>query len=68
MDFASIWDQLEHNIRLLPQSRLLLAALAAMAVGLLGSLVIRRVPAKLMTPRCSSSVRERLTVSTEIAR
>jgi aspartyl protease family protein len=45
MDFASVWDQLEHNIRALPQSRLMLAALVAMAVGVLGSLVIRRVPA-----------------------
>jgi aspartyl protease family protein len=45
MDFASILDQLEHNIRALPQSELMLAALVAMALGLLGSLVIRRVPA-----------------------
>jgi aspartyl protease family protein len=45
MDFASIWDQLAHNLRALPQSELMLAALAAMALGLLGSLVIRRVPA-----------------------
>jgi aspartyl protease family protein len=45
MDFAPILDQLVHNIRALPQSKLMLAALAAMAVGLLGSLVIRRVPA-----------------------
>ena len=45
MDFAAIWDQLAHNLRVLPQSQLMLAALAAMALGLLGSLVIRRVPA-----------------------
>ena len=45
MDFASIWDQVAHNLRALPQSELMLAALAAMALGLLGSLVIRRVPA-----------------------
>ena len=45
MDFASISDQLAHNLRALPQSELMLAALAAMALGLLGSLVIRRVPA-----------------------
>jgi len=45
MDFASIWDQLAHNLRALPQSELMLAALAAMTLGLLGSLVIRRVPA-----------------------
>jgi aspartyl protease family protein len=45
MDFASIWDQLAGNISALPQSKLMLAALAAMVLGLLGSLVIRRVPA-----------------------
>ena len=45
MDFASIWDELAHNIRVLPQSELMLAALAAMALGVLGSLVISRVPA-----------------------
>jgi aspartyl protease family protein len=45
MDFASLWDQVAHNVRALPQSQLMLAALAAMVVGLLGSLVVRRVPA-----------------------
>jgi aspartyl protease family protein len=45
MDFVSVWDQLAHNLRALPQSQLMLAALAAMAIGLLGSLVIRHVPA-----------------------
>jgi aspartyl protease family protein len=45
MDFASLWDQVAHNLRAVPQSRLMLAAFAAMALGVLGSLVIRRVPA-----------------------
>ena len=45
MNFASVWDQLAHNIRVLPQSMLMMAALAAMAVGVIGSLVFRRVPA-----------------------
>jgi aspartyl protease family protein len=44
MDFASVWDQLTHNIRLLPQSLLLMAAVAAMAMGVVGSLVLRRLP------------------------
>jgi aspartyl protease family protein len=45
MDFASVWDQLAHNIRILPQSTLMMAALAAMVLGVVGSLVFRRVPA-----------------------
>jgi aspartyl protease family protein len=45
MDFASVWDQLAHSIRLLPQSTLLMAALAAMVLGVLGSLVLRSLPA-----------------------
>jgi aspartyl protease family protein len=45
MDFASVWDQLAHNIRALPQSLLLMAAVAAMALGVIGSLVFRPLPA-----------------------
>jgi aspartyl protease family protein len=45
MDFPSIFDQLAQNIRALPQSELMIAALAAMVVGVIGSLVFRRVPA-----------------------
>ena len=45
MDFAPVWDQLAHSISKLPQSGLLLAAVAAMALGVLGSFVIRRLPA-----------------------
>jgi aspartyl protease family protein len=56
MDLASVWDQLEHNIRVLPQSQLMLAALAAMALGLLGSLVIGRVPTLGRTLRSVSTL------------
>ena len=45
MDFAPVWDQLAHNIHALPKSGLLLAAVAAMMLGVIGSLVIHRVPA-----------------------
>ena len=45
MDFAAIWDQVAHNLRTLPQSQLMMATLAAMVLGVLGSLVIRRLPA-----------------------
>jgi aspartyl protease family protein len=45
MDLAPVWDQLSHSLSELPQSSLLLAALAAMVVGILGSMLIRWVPA-----------------------
>ena len=45
MDLAGIWDQLAHSISAVPKSGLLVAAVAAMALGLLGTMVIRRVPA-----------------------
>lgn len=45
MDFAPIWDQLAHSIAQLPQSGLLLAAVGAMMLGILGSLVLRPAPA-----------------------
>ena len=45
MSLASVWDQLAHNIRVLPQSALMMAALAAMVIGICGSLVFRRSPA-----------------------
>ena len=44
MDFAAIFDQLAHSIRELPQSGLLIAALAAMVAGVLGSVLMRHVP------------------------
>lgn len=43
MDFAPIWDQLAHSIAQLPRSGLLMAALGAMMLGVLGTLLIRRV-------------------------
>jgi aspartyl protease family protein len=45
MDFAPVWDQLAHSIAQVPRSGLLLGALAAMLLGVIGSLTIRRVPA-----------------------
>ena len=45
MNFAPIFDQLAHSIRELPQSGLLMAALAAMVAGVLGSVMMKRVPA-----------------------
>ena len=45
MDFAPVWDQFAHSIAQVPRSGLLLAALAAMVLGVIGSLTIRRVPA-----------------------
>lgn len=44
MDVAPIFDHLAMMIREIPQSGLLLTALAAMAAGLLGTLVISRSP------------------------
>ncbi|RPF70778.1 retropepsin-like aspartic protease family protein [Aurantiacibacter spongiae] len=45
MDFAPVWDQLAHSIREIPRSGLLMAAIAAMAMGILGSFLLPRVPA-----------------------
>lgn len=56
MDFASAWDQLAHNIRALPQSSLMMAALVAMAAGVIGSLVFRRAPALGRTLRGASTL------------
>ncbi len=42
MDFAPIWDQLAHSIARLPRSGLLLAALGAMMLGVIGTMLIRR--------------------------
>ena len=44
MDFTPIWDNLAGSIRELPQSGVLIAAVVAMGLGLLGSLVIRHAP------------------------
>jgi aspartyl protease family protein len=45
MDFAPIWDQLAQSIHALPKSGLLMAAVGAMLVGVLGSMLIRPLPA-----------------------
>lgn len=45
MDFAPLWDQLVNGLAELPRSGLLLAAVGAMLVGLLGSLLLRPAPA-----------------------
>lgn len=44
MDFSPVWDQLEHSLRSLPQSGLLMAALGAMLLGIAGSFLLRRAP------------------------
>jgi aspartyl protease family protein len=45
MDFAPVWDQLVNSIRALPQSGLLMAAVGAMLLGLIGTLLLRPAPA-----------------------
>lgn len=45
MDFAPVWDQLAHNLHELPRSGLLMAAVGAMVLGVLGSVLIGRLPA-----------------------
>jgi aspartyl protease family protein len=45
MDLAPVWDQLAHSIAQLPKSGLLMAALAAVIAGALGSVILRRSPA-----------------------
>ncbi len=44
MEVAPVWDQLSHSLSELPRSGLLLAALGAMLVGVIGSLMIRWIP------------------------
>ena len=55
MDLAPVWDQLAGSIKALPQSGLLLAALGAMFLGILGSLTVRRAPALGRTLRAAST-------------
>ena len=42
MDLSPVWDQLAYSIRNLPQSGLLMAAVAALLAGALGSFLLRR--------------------------
>jgi aspartyl protease family protein len=44
MDFAPVWDHLIESIRAAPQSGLLMVALGAMFVGIVGSVLIERLP------------------------
>jgi aspartyl protease family protein len=44
MELAPVFDQLAHSIREIPRSGLLLTALIAMLAGLLGSLLVSRIP------------------------
>ena len=45
MDFAALFDQVALSVRELPKSGLLMVAVGAMGIGILGSLVMRTVPA-----------------------
>lgn len=56
MEFAPIWDQLAHSISELPRSGLLIVALGAMALGLLGTFVIGRSPALGRAMRLASTL------------
>ena len=56
MDFAPVWDQLVHSIAQVPRSGLLMAALAAMVLGVVGSLTIRRAPMLGRTLRMASTL------------
>jgi aspartyl protease family protein len=56
MDFAQLWAQLGEWLAEVPQSGLLLAALAAMVLGVAGSVVVRHVPALGRLMRTGSTV------------
>jgi aspartyl protease family protein len=56
MDLAPIFDQLAHSIREIQQSDLLLAAMIAMLAGLIGSLLVARIPLLGKTLRLGSTV------------
>jgi aspartyl protease family protein len=56
MDLSPAWHQLVGNLHQLPQSVLLMAALGAMFLGLLGSMLIRPVPVLGKALRLTSTV------------
>lgn len=56
MDFAAIFDQLAHSIRETPRSGLLMAAVGAMALGVIGTMLMSRVPALGKLLRYSSTL------------
>ena len=45
MDLSPVWDQFASSVRAVPQSGLLMAALGAMLLGLVGSVLLRPAPA-----------------------
>ncbi|MBT2133275.1 TIGR02281 family clan AA aspartic protease [Croceibacterium sp. LX-88] len=45
MDLAPVWEQLVHSLHQVPRSGLLMAAVGAMLLGVLGSLLVRYTPA-----------------------
>ncbi len=56
MDFAPVWDQLANGLRELPRSGLLLAAIGAMVLGIVGSMLMRSVPALGRVLRAASTL------------
>ncbi len=44
MEAAAIWDQIAETIRVVPRSGLLLAAMVAMFLGLIGTMLVTRLP------------------------
>jgi len=56
MEFAPLWDQIALSIREVPRSGLLMAAMGAMLLGLIGTMLIGRVPLLGRTMRTVSTV------------
>ena len=56
MEISAIWDQLARSLGQLPQSDLLIGAVIAMALGVLGSMMLRRAPALGRTLRAMSTL------------
>ena len=56
MDFAPVFDQLANTVKEIPQSRLLMAAVVAMILGVLGSMLAGRVPALSKVMRYGSTL------------
>ncbi|MBO9516617.1 MAG: TIGR02281 family clan AA aspartic protease [Porphyrobacter sp.] len=56
MDFAPVWEQLVHSLHQVPRSGLLMAAVAAMLAGVLGSLLFRYVPSLGRALRAASTI------------
>jgi aspartyl protease family protein len=56
MDLKPLFARLAQNVHALPQSELLMAALVAMVLGVLGTLVVRRSPAVGRSLRATSTL------------